>query len=222
MTNTDESAFAQARAKDAEKWQNLLAPLRPAWRFSDFSVKDGVFPGDITEFDGVLITGSPAGVLDDLPWVADLLALIRVAYEAQIPIFGACFGHQAIALALGGHVAKREGGLLMGMVAASRSDGQIMHLHAAHEDEVTTLPTGATRIATAPSCGIAGFAIGAHVMTTQYHPEITPEFMDDLLVEYAAKIGPEATTNARASLNATAANDLFADKIVAFFENAPA
>ena len=74
MTNTDESAFAQAWPKDGDKFVALIAALRPAWEFSVFAVKDGVFPADLVAFDGFIITGSPASVHDDKPWIAMLLA----------------------------------------------------------------------------------------------------------------------------------------------------
>ena len=68
-------------------------------------MKDGVFPEDLSVFDGVMITGSPASVLEPEPWMATLQDQICTAYQLHIPLFGACFGHQAIALALGGQVA---------------------------------------------------------------------------------------------------------------------
>ena len=62
MTNTDESDFAQDHPRDGEKFTTLVHLVRPDWRVEVFNVKDGVFPGDITDFDGVMITGSPSSV----------------------------------------------------------------------------------------------------------------------------------------------------------------
>lgn len=83
---------------------------------SVFAVKDGIFPKDITAFDGVIITGSPASVHDDMPWVAPLLDQIREAFQSETPIFGACFGHQAIAVALGGGVTHNPKGWAFGLL----------------------------------------------------------------------------------------------------------
>ena len=108
MTNTDESDFAQERPKDGEKWTNLLAPLRPDWEFPVYSVKDGEFPDDVSGFDGVIVTGSPASVHDGEPWINRLLEMIRESVSVSVPVFGACFGHQAVSVALGGRVEHRR------------------------------------------------------------------------------------------------------------------
>jgi GMP synthase-like glutamine amidotransferase len=115
MTNTDESDFAQAHPKDGEKFAQLIAAVRPTWQVTSYSVKDGVFPNDINIFDGVMISGSPASVHDTNPWVADLLDLIRDIYTQGLPMFGACFGHQAIAMALGGRVGPNPNGWVFGL-----------------------------------------------------------------------------------------------------------
>ena len=57
MTNTDESDFAQRHPKDGEKFADFIQLVRPEWETVVFSVKDGNFPSDITEFDGFMITG---------------------------------------------------------------------------------------------------------------------------------------------------------------------
>ena len=116
ITNTDDSAFARARPDDAQKFRDLIAPLRPDWQLTAFSVTKGNFPEDLGGFDGAIIGGSPASVLDDHAWMVPLMALIRDAHVRKLPLYGACFGHQAIALALGGKVAKRAGGLIMALV----------------------------------------------------------------------------------------------------------
>ena len=47
------------------------------------------------------VTGSPASVNSGADWVERLFQVIRAA-AGQVPVFGACFGHQAVAKALGG------------------------------------------------------------------------------------------------------------------------
>ncbi len=61
---------------------------------------------DPARLEGVLITGSAAGVYDDLPWLEPLRAFIRATYAARTPMLGICFGHQIMADALGGDVRK--------------------------------------------------------------------------------------------------------------------
>jgi GMP synthase-like glutamine amidotransferase len=81
--------------------------LGPEFEIGSFDVQAGQFP-DPSAHGAVLITGSPAGVYDDLPWIPPLLEFIRAAGGAKM--VGVCFGHQAIAQALGGNVVKSDKG----------------------------------------------------------------------------------------------------------------
>ena len=230
MANTDESAFAQAHPKDGAKFTALLQSVRPDWTTQVFAVKDGDFPTDLAAFDGVMITGSPASVHDPDPWVEDLLALIRHVVAARQPLFGACFGHQAIALALGGQVGPNPGGWVFGrtqtqvttpapwMVPLPPQTG----LYAAHVEQVTALPADARILTTSPECPVGGFAMGAHVYTTQYHPEMTPAFIAALIDHLADDKPAEVITRARASLTKPADTQPFAESIARFFEQAKA
>lgn len=228
MTNTDESSFAQAHPKDGEKFSDLVHMARPDWRLSVFSVKDGVFPDDITTFDGVLITGSPASVHDPAPWVAQLLDVIRTAYAANVPMFGACFGHQAIALALGGTVEDNPGGWVFGLTEAQVVDpapwmaalGDTLLQYGAHTEQVTTLPPDARVLTASAPCPIAGFAIENRVYCTQNHPEMDESFVAALTEEYADTLGPEVAKQARASLTRKADTRAYAETVAQFFEQA--
>ena len=227
MTNTDESDFAQRHPKDGEKFRTLIQSVRPDWQVSSFRVKDGVFPDDITAFDGMMITGSPASVLDSRPWVARLLEEIRIAYAAGLPLFGACFGHQAIAIALGGKVEKNPNGWGFGLIEMSVVektpwyDGASQLLqYGAHIEHVTQMPDGARRIFSSPHCDVAGVSIDTLVYTTQNHPEMTPDFVAALVEEYSDKLDADVITRARASLQRQADTEVFAQSIAAFFEAA--
>jgi GMP synthase-like glutamine amidotransferase len=220
MTNTDESAFAQAHPGDGEKFAQLLGPLRPDWQFSVFSVKDGVFPAGLDGIDGVIITGSPASVHDADAWVGRLLGLIRQIVDTGLPLFGACFGHQAIALALGGEVTLNPGGWVLGSVATEMEGLGPLRLYAAHLEQVTRLPVGARVIGTTPGCPVAAIAIGVRVMTTQYHPEMTPAFIAALTDELTGKLPDDVTALARPSLREEADTVRMAAHMVAFLEAA--
>ncbi|MGX9355560.1 type 1 glutamine amidotransferase [Roseobacteraceae bacterium S113] len=231
MTNTDESAFAQAHPKDGVKFSALVHTARPDWHVSVFAVKDGVFPTDITAFDGIIITGSPASVHDAAPWVARLLDEIARAYHAGMPMFGACFGHQAIAKALGGSVVPNPDGWAFGLqemrieqtpdwlAQAGVADGALLQ-YGAHIEQVAKMPAGAQVLFSMDHCPNAGFAISDQVFTTQNHPEMTPAFAGALVEEYAEKLGPGVAARARASLGRTPDYAAFSEAIARFFEQA--
>ncbi|MFZ1468241.1 MAG: type 1 glutamine amidotransferase [Paracoccaceae bacterium] len=219
MANTDESDFAARHPKDGEKFRNLISPLRPGWQFTVFSVKDGQFPDNLQGLDGFIITGSPASVHDDQPWVARLMDLIRQIRVEDRPMFGACFGHQAIAKALGGVVSANPGGWVFGL-AETQMEGAPIRLYAAHNEQVTSLPPGAEPLGGNADCPFGAYRLGPHVLTTQYHPEITPDFAAALVAEYAAKLPPEVALRAQASLTDQAETARIATRIVQFFEGA--
>ena len=230
MANTDESDFAQTRQKDGVKWEKLLAPLRSDWEFVVYSVKDDVFPDTLQGIDGLIVTGSPASVHDSDPWIGRLLSLLREAVEAKTPMFGACFGHQAITVALGGSVGQNPNGWELGVTETAVSTGlpwaeevfSSIKLNAAHIEQVTELPEGAKTYKGCASCPVGGYFIGQRVFTTQYHPEITPEFMSDLVEELANQKPADVISKARATFMETPNNSQFATLIVGFFEQAQA
>lgn len=228
VTNTDDSAFAQRHPKDDEKFTDLIKLARPDWSVAAYWVKDGVFPENPGDFDGLVLTGSPASVHDPAPWVARLLELIRDADRQRQPMFGACFGHQAIALALGGAVTRNPDGWVHGLThnrietrtpwMAGLPDD--LKLYGSHVEQVSALPTGAEGLTSAPGTPVTGFSIGRHIYTTQHHPEMTPGFIAALTEELAGAMGPEVAARARASLADRSDMQAFAESIALFFEQA--
>lgn len=228
MTNTDESDFAQAHPKDGEKFTALIHSVRPNWSTEVFSVKDGIFPDKAARFDGLIITGSPASVRGGDAWIDRLLDLIRGAAARGQPMFGACFGHQAIALALGGEIGDNPHGWSMGLIRTevvetppwAGSLGRWFNQHGGHTEQVTKLPPGARVLTRADGCRVAGYAIGKTVYTTQNHPEITDEFSAALIAEYTPMVPAEVGDRARASLAGSADIAAYAGTIAGFFETA--
>ncbi|MBU2983193.1 type 1 glutamine amidotransferase [Lentibacter algarum] len=218
MTNTDESAFSQAWPKDGEKFPAMMLKVRPDWEFEVFDVKDGVFPDSLEGLDGVMITGSPHSVNSGEAWVERLFGLIREIYAKGLPMFGACFGHQAIAKALGGEVGDNPEGWVFGLVEAKYRDGTSLPLYASHSEQVIKLPDNAEIIAEGPDCGVAGFVIGQGVMTNQYHPEMEPEFIAALVEHLADELPADVIDAARESLVGQADMVAMAERIALFLE----
>src|SRR4051812_19978251 len=74
-----------------------------------YDVEAGALPGDVGRHDAYLITGSSAGVYDDLPWIPKLATFLRAA-RGKARLVGICFGHQIMAEALGGRAEKSAKG----------------------------------------------------------------------------------------------------------------
>jgi GMP synthase-like glutamine amidotransferase len=228
VTNTDTSAFAARHDRDPVRFTQLLAQVRPNWQFSVFEVVQGQFPETPSDFDGYMITGSPASVNDPDPWLDRLQGFIRACFAEGAPQFGACYGHQVIATALGGKVALAPGGWRLGLyegpgTLAFQDAGETIRLYACHVEQVTELPEGAVVLGGTPDCPIGGYRIGDTVFCNQYHPEMPDAFFAALVEEIADKVGPEVSAGARASL-AKAPADMrrFALGLAAFFEQAQA
>ncbi len=226
VTNTDDSDFAKQRPLDGEKFTTLLQPLRPDWTFTAVQVKNGAFPKSVADFDGYVITGSPASANGKEAWVDRLMALIRDIDAAKIPTVGVCFGHQIIARALGGVVSKNPQGWGFGIAETHFSriekwmepELKTIWLYSAHNEQVTTLPIDAVLLGGSDFCPVGSYKIGNHIFTTEYHPEITPEFIWDLSFAFEKYIGRDVTEKARGQFMQPAQGKIFAEWMVRFLE----
>ncbi|SDX27464.1 type 1 glutamine amidotransferase [Tritonibacter mobilis] len=229
MTNTDDSGFAHTHPMDGEKFTTLVQMARPAWRCDVYAVKDGIFPDDIVTYDGAMITGSPTSTRSGASWVTRLLALIRQIHDRKIPLFGACFGHQAIALALGGRVDNLPGGWVHGrtenhLVARPEWAAElpeVVSIYGSHVEYVRELPKEADPLMTRDGHN-TGFTLGSHIATSQHHPEMTHAFISALTEELRQDMGPEVYARAQESLKQKVDQPALAEAIARFFEAARA
>ena len=97
-------------------------PLGKNFRFTTLAVVDDVFPAQIDDYDGYLVSGSAYGVYDDAPFIPKLMDFLRQIYAAKKPLAGVCFGHQIIAHALGGHARKWDKGWCLGVKELALTD----------------------------------------------------------------------------------------------------
>jgi GMP synthase-like glutamine amidotransferase len=159
--------------------------------------------------EAVVITGSPAGVYDHTAWMDPLRDFVRLAFRANTPMVGVCFGHQIIADAMGGDVRKSDRGWGLGRhtyeVLERRGwmadAGASVSLAVSHQDQVITPPAGAVTLARSAHTDHAILAYeGAPVMSIQGHPEFGDEFVAALYAARRGRLSDEQVDGAIASL----------------------
>lgn len=153
-----------------------------------FDVRRGVFPERLEAFAGALVTGSSAGVYDDLPWIEPLKAWL-VEARPRTRLVGVCFGHQVMAEAFGGEVVKAPQGWGVGLARydvrrrepwMDRADA--IALPVSHQDQVVKLPPDARVIAASDFTPFGALAYGSSpAISFQQHPEFEPAFAAALL-----------------------------------------
>jgi GMP synthase-like glutamine amidotransferase len=171
---------------------------------------------DAAGADAVVVLGSDRSVNDDEPWIAAELAWLRDATQAA-PVLGICFGAQALAVALGGSVARERPEIAWLTLdvdpALGCSDGPWLCWH----NDFITPPEDATVLARSGRA-VHAFRSGAH-LAVQFHPEVDAGIVEDWMradelgrdlaragVDHAAL---RAATAAQAPRAAVAAHELF-------------
>ena len=191
-----------------QMFERLLGEADASASFATVRLMDGEALPDPAKLEAILLTGSSAGVYDDLDWIAPLERFVRAAYDANIPMAGICFGHQLIAQALGGTVVKSEKGWGIGrhvydvVPGNGVIDGEKIAIAASHQDQVIAPPAGATTIFQSEFTPHAGllYANGT-AMSVQPHPEFTVPFAHVCCEKAAEHNAPEAlVATAKASL----------------------
>ena len=148
----------------------------------------------------IVLSGGPASVYaDDAPQLDPAL------FDLGVPVFGICYGFQAMAVALGGTVertgdseyGRTEMKVLGGELHSGLSDTQQVWM--SHGDAVTAAPPGFAVVAATAGAPVAAFEDRARRLAGgQYHPEVihTPhgqQVLSRFLHDFAG-IGAEWTT----------------------------
>ncbi|MFC3568455.1 type 1 glutamine amidotransferase [Paracoccus simplex] len=186
--------------------------------FTSYHVENMEFPGSVHEADGWLLTGSRHGAYEAHAFIPPLEDFIRKAYAAHVPMVGICFGHQIIAQALGGKVAKHPGGWAVGPQDYDFS-GEPVTLNAWHQDQVAERPADAEVVASNAFCENAALVYDTRAFTVQAHPEFEDAFIQGLIDHRARGVVPEdLQQQAQARLGGPLQSGSIADRIEAFFK----
>ena len=190
--------------------EKMFAAAGVAWQFDRFDTPLGRYPDSFDDYDVVLLTGSKADSFSDEPWVRELRRRVTGLLQQRKKLLGICFGHQLIAHCLGAHVGRAPNGWGMGRMAYDwvgpaplkpAAPDATLNLLASHQDQVLTLPAGATLQARSDFCPIAAYSIDDHVFCVQPHPEFVESYSAYLLDKRRDRIGEERYATARAALS---------------------
>ncbi len=158
--------------------------------WASFEARSGRLPSLGDGFSHLILTGSEASILERPPWAEAEVTLVRDALARGLSILGSCYGHQLLALAIGGAgcvrrcrepeigwlpIEIRENDPLLGPARTA-------HAFTLHFDEVVDPDGLFTVLAGTPVCPIHAFRYGARpVWGVQAHPEIDPKDGRELL-----------------------------------------
>ncbi len=193
---------------------------------------NGELPAALDECDGYLATGSRFSAYDDEPWIHALKAFIQKLVASRKPFVGVCFGHQLLAEALGGKVAKAATGWGVGvreieiLQTESQPENWMQPVHAVcrlqymHQDQVVALPPGSIVLGRSSHCPIAIYRVGATALGIQAHPEFVSDYSAALLRDRVERIGAESVEAGLASLSLNTDEAVVAEWILNFFQQA--
>jgi len=179
--------------------------LGPGFEIETFDVEKGELP-EPAAHGAYLVTGSPAGVYDPLPWIPPLMDFICSADGARM--IGICFGHQVMARALGGEVIKSPKGWGAGLHRYdvvhpqpwTNGERQVA-IPASHQDQVVRQPPNTEVVARSDFTPFAALAwTDRPAISFQFHPEFSVGYAKALIEKRFDKVNdPE---RALASLDA--------------------
>lgn len=154
---------------------------------------------------GAIITGSRSMVTEHLDWSEEAANWVRLAMLQQLPLFGACYGHQLMAYAMGGEVDYLAQGIEVGTLELELTpdgcrDPLVSQLPARftanliHLQTVIAPPACATVLARSSVDPHQILRYGPNAISTQFHPEFSGSVMKTYL-EWLGAQGFEDNVN---------------------------
>jgi GMP synthase-like glutamine amidotransferase len=206
-------------------YREMFAALLPEAEFSYYPAHSGALPASPTECDAWLCTGSKYSVYDQDAWIGNLATFIR-GVSGKRPFVGICFGHQLLAHAMGGEVAKASQGWGVGVLPVEmlrhepwmeprRSEIRIQHMH---QDQVQKLPPDSVLLGRSRHCEVGMFRVGKSMLGIEGHPEFTAAFGGALIRARGEKIGAPRAQEALESLAGPADGPVVGRWIARYFE----
>jgi GMP synthase-like glutamine amidotransferase len=159
-----------------------------------------VFPL-IDAFDWLIIMGGPMGVYDEaaFTWLKPEKRFIEAAINAGKTVIGVCLGAQLIASALGARIFPnrvkeigwfpinwKDAALSLPCLSMMPKTLDVFHWHG----DTFDLPHGAVHLARSAACENQAFAIGDKVFGFQFHLEVKPENVREMIAHCGIECVP--------------------------------
>ena len=176
--------------------------LGPGFTVRGYDVQGGERLPPADAHPAFLITGSAAGVYEPLPWIEPLFAFLREA-KGRTRLVGICFGHQAMAEALGGRVEKSVRGWGIGLQDydlwerahwMGESPPERIAIPVSHQDQIVIPPPGVRVLAgnAFTPFGMLEWEDGS-ALSMQFHPEFEPGYAEALIESRRGRVpNPDA------------------------------
>ncbi len=186
-----------------DMFTSLLDRHVPDLELQYFDVQRGELPASVDACDAYLTTGSRFSAIDREVWIDELKDFVRRLSDADKPFVGICFGHQVLAEALGGSVARaKEWGIgSHRMKIAEPETWMIPHREEcsilySHRDQVIRLPQDSLVLASTRHCPVAMYRVGKRMLGIQGHPEFSTAYAEALARGRTETIGAEVFNRA--------------------------
>ncbi len=155
----------------------------------------------IQEIDWLIVMGGPMSTYDEdqYPWLLEEKHCIEQAIKQKKIVLGICLGSQLIADVLGARVYPNQYKEIGWFPITLTEEGQQSPLfrflpeqfHVFHwHGDTFDLPDGATHIASSAGCRHQAFVYGTRVVGLQFHLEMTPRSIRDIIHHCADELVP--------------------------------
>ena len=156
-----------------------------------FRIDEDDRPLDPRDFDLIVSLGSEFAAFDDsIPFVPREAKLFEQALESDVPILGLCFGGQLLARVLGSRLYRSEQSEIGWLRVRTYDPGLVSPgpWFQWHFDSFSAPPNANVIAETdvGPQAFVSGRSLGL-----QFHPEVTPEIMDDWVRVYPHELEAE-------------------------------
>ena len=134
----------------------LMRLVGEPYQARTYAVTAGDYPERPEDQDAYFITGSAAGVYDDLCWIPELKTFLQES-KGKAKLVGICFGHQIMAEAFGGRVEKSAKGWGVGLHRYEVREAALwmdpvdgFSIPVSHQDQIVRQPPQSRVVAASP------------------------------------------------------------------------